>query len=190
MSGRLVPLVPADLDDDQRAVYDAIAGGPRAQGKQVFALKDHRGALNGPFGIMLHAPGLGLPLQDLGAAIRYRTLMSARCREIAILIVATATASDFEWYAHERVGRSIGLTDVELDALRDGTFTSEDPIEVGVADLTTAVLGGQDLTDAEYAGLRAVLGERTLIEVTALVGYYRTLADLMRVFTVVAPQED
>ena len=78
----------------------------RTAGPQHFALADQDGALVGPFGIMLHAPALGGPLQDLGAAIRYRTSLSAQVREIAILSIAAATDSAFERYAHERVGRA------------------------------------------------------------------------------------
>ncbi|WP_239460169.1 carboxymuconolactone decarboxylase family protein [Nocardioides daejeonensis] len=43
--------------------------------------------------------------------------MTDRGREIAILMVAVATASDFEWYAHERVGLAVGLSEAELAAL-------------------------------------------------------------------------
>jgi hypothetical protein len=101
-------LVPADLDDQQRALYDAIAGGPRAAGPRLFALTDAAGRLNGPFNAMLFAPEVGTALQDLGAAIRYRSSLTARIREMAILAVAAHWDSAFERYAHEAVGRAAG----------------------------------------------------------------------------------
>ena len=85
---RLASLTKDQLDPEQLELYQRILGGPRASGPQHFALTDESGALVGPFGIMLHAPALGRPLQDLGAAIRYQTGLSARVREIAILSVA------------------------------------------------------------------------------------------------------
>lgn len=181
MTERLRRLAPPDLTAAQAELYEAIAGGPRAQGRQFFELKDTNGGLNGPFGVMLHVPGLGMPLQDLGAAIRYRTSLSDRVREIAILIVAVETRCDFEWHAHAPIGKHAGLTDDELADLRRGVFAGSDRIEAAVVDLSQVVLTGVDPDDERYAVWRDVLGETGLLELVVLVGYYRTLADLMRV---------
>ena len=68
MHGRLPWPTPDELDEPRRAVYDAIAGGPRAAGPQAFRLTDDDGRLEGPFNAMLVSPGVGLALQELGAA--------------------------------------------------------------------------------------------------------------------------
>ncbi len=187
---RLPRLTPDRLDDEQRAVYDAIAGGPRAAGPQAFPLTDEDGALNGPFGVMLHAPSVGAALQDLGSAIRYRTELSARVREIAILQVAVATDSRFEWWAHERVGRQAGLTDLELTWLANGApLELTEPDEQAAHDFVTAVLRGPSLSAEDYSRAEVALGRRTLVELTVLIGYYRLLAETMHVFAVGVPGE-
>ena len=182
---RLPDLTPADLSDAQRALYDAIVGGPRGSGPQHFALTTADGALTGPFGVMVHEPALGAPLQELGSAIRYATGLTARVREIAILTVAAATGSAFERYAHERVGRAVGLTDSELAALGEGRFATDDAVEESAYALCRRLLDGRSrLTDEEYAELAGVLGSTTVTELVVLVGYYRTLAQLLDVFDV------
>ncbi|WP_433171447.1 carboxymuconolactone decarboxylase family protein [Actinoallomurus sp. CA-150999] len=187
---RLPRLTRAELDEEQLALHQLITAGPRAAGPQHFAIQDGQGALHGPFGVMLHAPGLGTPLQELGSAVRYRTRMSARTREIAILAVATATGSAFERYAHERVGRAAGLSETELAALRDGTFTSADPVETAAYVLCLRLLGDHHpWSDAEYGAAADALGRECVLELTVLVGYYRTLAQLMDVFGVGAPTQ-
>src|SRR4051794_30937092 len=100
---RLAKFRPGDLDHEQRQLYDAIAGGPRAQGPQLFQLVDDDGCLEGPFNALLLQPGLGQALQALGAAVRYETSPPDRAREVAILVVAHHWRSGFEWYAHEAV---------------------------------------------------------------------------------------
>ena len=188
---RLVGLTKDQLDADQLDLYQQIVSGPRSSGPQHFPLCDAKGALNGPFGIMLHAPPLGRPLQELGAAIRYQTGLNARLREIAILSVAAATGSAFERYAHERVGRAIGLTDTELSALADGSFTSDDPVEMAAYRLCELLNNGElPLTDERFADLRAALGHTALIELIVLAGYYRTLSQLLHVFDVGVPLQD
>ncbi|HEY0641913.1 MAG TPA: carboxymuconolactone decarboxylase family protein [Nocardioides sp.] len=187
---RLPDLTPAELTADQRAVHDAIASGPRAAGPQHFPLVDASGALTGPFGVMVHEPALGAPLQELGSALRYATGLTDRVREVAILAVAAATGSAFETYAHTRVGRAAGLSDDELRALAAQAFTSTDPAEQAAYDLCRRLLEDRSrLTDAEYADLVEALGTRTLTELVVLVGYYRTLAQLLDVFDVGVPEE-
>lgn len=189
MSERLRRLTPADLDEAQRAVYEAIAGGDRAKGTQHFPLKADDGSLNGPFGVMLHAPGLGMTLQQLGADIRFRTDLPLRLREIVILQVAHAVGSPFEWWAHERVGRAAGLTEVELMQLSLGSFQSDDEHESAAFAFCAVLLSSSTVSDAEFAAASSVLSTSQMIDLTVLVGYYRTLAQMMEVFAIGTPTE-
>ena len=188
MSRRLPNLTPGELTEAQHIVYDGITGGDRLKGTQHFPVVAQDGSLTGPFGIMLHAPGVGDVLQQLGAAIRYRTGLSPRVREIAILLVGAAMGSDYEWWAHERVARAVGFTDEELKQLSAGGFDSRDQQEQAAADLCRTLISGAAVTDDDYARYRDVLGVEAVIELTTLVGYYRTLAQLMAVFDIGIPE--
>src|SRR4051794_23004559 len=117
---RLSNPTPDQLDADQRALYDEIAGGPRSTGPQLFELTDRQGRLNGPFGIMLHSPAVGSALQAVGAAVRYRSVLPDRMRELAILVVAAHWDSDFERYSHIPLARHAGLTEAEVAGLVGG----------------------------------------------------------------------
>lgn len=187
---RLLRLRPEDLDTEQRALYRSIVEGPRASGVQHFSLTDDEGCLEGPFGIMLHAPGVGAALQELGAAIRYRTGLSDRVREVAILQVAVATDCSFEWYAHERVGRAAGLTDDELEAVRAGAPRPLDTTERAAVDVVAALLGAGTLSAEQHDAAASVLGTTALVELIALVGYYRLLAQALNAFGVGPPVDD
>jgi 4-carboxymuconolactone decarboxylase len=197
---RIPKLEPSALDDDQRSLYDAIAGGRRAQGPQLFRLADAQGRLEGPFNAFLLQPRLGSALQALGSSVRYDTGLDDRCREIAILVVAAHWRSDFEWYAHEAVGRSVGLSDTELAAVQDVGLSDTDLAparDVGHAALTgreavvartvAALVARGDLDDAEYREAVSQVGTAGVFELLTLVGYYATLALQLRVFRVPAP---
>ncbi len=203
-AGRLPVLRPGDLDDAQQELYRAIAHGPRAQGPQAFRLVDDDGGLAGPFNAFLLQPALGAALQEVGAAVRYRTGLTDRCREIAILVVAAHWDSAFEQHAHEAIGRRAGLTEAELAAIRAGTApdTLADGTERMVARTAQLLVADGDLDDDAYAAAVADLGgsglggsrlggsglgEARLFELLTLVGYYATLALQLRVFRVPAP---
>ena len=184
---RIPKLAPSALDNEQRALYDAITGGRRAQGPQLFRLADPEGRLEGPFNAFLLQPRLGSALQALGSSVRYDTGLDDRCREIAILVVAAHWQSDFEWYAHEAVARSVGLADAELAAIRAGHDAELAGREAVVARTAAALLTRGDLEDAEYREAVEHLGPAGLFELLTLVGYYATLALQLRVFRVPAP---
>jgi 4-carboxymuconolactone decarboxylase len=59
-SGTRIPkLGPSSLDNEQRSLYDAIVGGRRARGPQLFRLADEEGRPEGPFNAFLLQPRLG-----------------------------------------------------------------------------------------------------------------------------------
>ena len=185
---RLAKLVPADLDADQRSLYDSITGGPRGQNPQVFMLTNSEGGLEGPFNAMLLCPPLGTALQGLGAAARYGSGLADRAREIVILVVAHHWGSEFEVHAHEAVGTAVGLNPGELALLREGRFTElADPLERRIALTAHALTAHDDLDDAEYVAAVDAVGPAGVFEITTIVGYYATLALQLRVYRVPAP---
>lgn len=180
---RIRPLTPAELAPAQELLYGAITGGPRGQGPQHFALTAEDGSLRGPFDLMLRSPAVGTAQQELGAAIRYRTAFSDRAREVAILLVAARWDSAFEREAHEAIARGIDFTDAELTAIRAGDVSAFAGVERAVGEATLHLLDG-DLADDAWDAASTALGIDGVFELTALVGYYATLALQLRVFRV------
>jgi 4-carboxymuconolactone decarboxylase len=182
---RLPRLSPGELTGDQRALYAAIAGGPRAGGP--FPLADAAGVLTGPFNAMLFAPEAGQALQRLGAAVRYETTVGDLVRELAILAVAARWDCAFERYAHEPAARAAGATDAQLAAVA-ARRRPRGLDETGAAALrfVFALLDG-DVDDVTYAEVVPIIGNRVAVELTTLVGYYATLALQLRVFRVPVP---
>jgi 4-carboxymuconolactone decarboxylase len=179
---RLEAIPPDRQTPSQRTLYDRIVSGPRAAGPQHFALTSSDGGLQGPFNAFLLSPAVGASLERVGAAVRFETGLSDRTRELAILAVAAHWDSAFEWAAHEGVGRSVGLTSPEIDAVRRGEVPAlPDEREVASAHLVAALLRG-DVSDEEWARWAEPLGSAAVFELTSLVGYYATLALQMRVF--------
>jgi 4-carboxymuconolactone decarboxylase len=172
-------LRPDELDPAARRVYDAIAAGPRAGS----GLVQDDGSLRGPFDAMLRHPAVGEPLQALGAALRYAGDLSDRARELVILRVAGVRDSAFERAAHEPIARRAGLTDDQLAGLAaDAVVAWPDPVEHAADTAARALARHEPVDDETYRAWVDVLGEAGLVEVTALVGYYGLLADLLRLF--------
>jgi 4-carboxymuconolactone decarboxylase len=190
VSERLPPRRPDQLSEGQRSVYLAITGGRRADGPKLFETTGPDGELLGPFAAMVAHPVVGEPLQRLGEALRYETSLPAPAREVVILTVAAHHRSEYEWYAHAAVARDIGLPDEVVEALRVG---EEPPGADGAAraawHLAAVQLRRERLGDEAFAAAEAALGTTGIVEVTALVGYYSLLAQLIDVFRLAPPAE-
>ena len=189
---RLAVLSSDEMTADQLDLYRDILAGPRGQGPRAVPLASGAGGLAGPFNAMLYAPPVGHALQELGAAIRFRSELAPRIREMAILVVAQAWDSAYERASHEPIGREAGLTDEEIEALRDGADPGFADKQEQAAYAVVRALPGPgpdtaDLDDEQYDTAVAALGERALVELSALVGYYATLALQLRIFRVPAP---
>ena len=186
---RLAVLSSDEMTAEQLDLYREILGGPRGQGPRAVLLSSGAGGLAGPFNAMLYAPPVGHALQELGAAIRFRTQLAPRIREMAILVVAQAWDSEYERASHEPIGREAGLTEPEIEALRVGADPGFADKQEQVAYSVVRALTGPaaDLDDQQYATAAAELGEPALVELSTLVGYYATLALQLRIFRLPAP---
>ncbi|GAA4153371.1 hypothetical protein GCM10022251_22410 [Phytohabitans flavus] len=179
---------PETLTGPRRALYDAIAGGPRRQQRGQVPIADEQGRLLGPFGLMLIAPEVGDAVQRLGAALRFQSGLSPRVRELAILTVAVATGCEFEWWAHEQAALAAGLDPAQLQSILDGSLPEGlTGAEREAARVCLALAHRHRLDDDEYASAERTLGPVTLAELTWLVGYYSTLALALAVFAPPSP---
>ncbi|MPZ63603.1 MAG: carboxymuconolactone decarboxylase family protein [Propionibacteriales bacterium] len=187
--GRLPLLSPDELQADQRALYESIAGGPRATGP--FALVDDEGRLMGPFNALLHAPGIGAAVERLGVALRFEGTLDARTRELVICAVAAHWASDYEWRAHSRVARSVGVAPAELTALQERRVPDGlSAAEASALRLAGALLGDRAVGADVYDEVVAHHGHEGVVELGILVGYYQLLAGVLAAADVPAPADD
>jgi 4-carboxymuconolactone decarboxylase len=175
MSTRFPPIPPEAMDDAQRAVFEAIAAGPR-------------GKVSGPFNVLLRAPAVADAAQRLGAGLRFSGLLDDRLREIAICTVARRWAAQYEWFAHQPIAVKAGVDPAALERLRHGQNPEfADPLEQLVWRLSLSVLERGRLHDAEFAEGREALGEARLVELLVVLGYYTLLSFVLNVGEVPVP---
>jgi 4-carboxymuconolactone decarboxylase len=172
---RYKKLDPAALDADQKRIWDEIASGPR-------------GTVPAPLQIWLRSPVLAENAQRLGAFCRYGTSLEPRLSELAILVTARHWTAHYEWYAHEKFARKAGIGDAAIAAIasrRTPVFTRED--ERAVYDFCSAYYRDHRVDDATYARALALLGERGVVDLVGIMGYYALISMTLNVFEVPVP---
>jgi len=187
--GRLAHLAPADLNPDQRVLYDYLQAGPLPWAKQSgFTAQDEAGRLIGPFNAFLHSPRISRAYNDLLGVERAQTELSAPTREIVILTVGVEWKADYEVYAHVAVARSVGVSDVVITALLESRTTGDFTAEQAAAHaFTQQLVRTREVDDPTYARAESVFGTRGVIDMVHLIGLYLTTCALLNAFTIPAP---
>jgi len=166
---KLIPL--ENLTPEQRVLADAIRSGPRAAMKSSAASKP--GPLGGPFNVWLRSPGMGNIIQQLGAEIRFRSSLPSRLNEMAILITARKWTSQYEWHAHHKVALEAGLDPVVAEAIAQGRRPAKmSADEAIVFDFSRELHETQGVSDATYKAALDRFGERGVVDLIAVNGFY------------------
>ena len=170
------PDIPRDqLTEAQKEVNDAIASGPR-------------GGVRGPFGPLLRSPELTDRVQKLGEYLRFNSSLSPRLNEMAILINARTWESKYEWFAHKPLAVKGGLAESITDDLAQNKRPSNmKPDEEVVYDMCMALHMAHFVDDALFKRAVSVLGERGVIDLVAVSGYYTLISMVLNVAEVPLP---
>jgi 4-carboxymuconolactone decarboxylase len=163
-----------ELSAEQAALFDAIAS--------------TRGVVPTPFHVLAESPQLASLTQALGAFCRYRTGLSPKLSELAVLITAAHWGAEYEYAVHAPEARKAGVPDAVIDALRDGKTPSfEDDESRLIHAFATTFYATHDVPDDLFGEALARFGRRRVVELAGVLGYYSGLAMLLRIFRVAAP---
>ena len=148
-----------------------------------------RGRVPAPMHAWLRNPELARRGQRLGELLRYETSLAPRLSELAILVTARHWSSHYEWMAHKRDGLKAGMDPEVVAAIaarRPPPLRDEE--ERAVFDVATSLFATRRVPEALYRRGVEVLGERGLVELVALVGYYSMVALTLNAFEIGLPE--
>jgi 4-carboxymuconolactone decarboxylase len=185
-----IPLLPVtDLTDDQDKMLQSITGGKRGQGRPLEDFIYADGSFRGPFNAWLHSPESGERAQKLGESLRFDNAMPPTLRELAIICVAVHWRSQYEWWAHARIGLREGLAQEVIDAIKAGEEPPE--TEPGVQAVTAFIrelLDQRRVSDETYDAVHQHLGVQGTVDLVTLIGYYGMVSANLNVFQVPMPE--
>jgi 4-carboxymuconolactone decarboxylase len=159
---RFAPLKAEELNPAQKAWADMIAVPPR-NGK--FA--------NPPYRAYIRNPDLAPRLSALSDYLRWNTSLPPRLSELAILITARQWTAQYEWFAHYPLALKGGLDpkvagDIAIGKRPDNMKDDE----AALYDLAIALYRDKRVPDAVYAAARDKFGERGIMDIIGIIGYY------------------
>jgi 4-carboxymuconolactone decarboxylase len=157
-----------DLDEIGKAAYDRGTN----PGATMMGLQ-------GPAGIQLYTKAAP-HLVALNQYLRFKSGISPRIREIAILTTAREMDSQFEWAAHEPEARSVGVPVNVVEAIKHRRVTTGlDDADATVIELGRQIWRTHKVTSELFAHAKGLFGPHMLIDIVLLMGNYATTAALL-----------
>lgn len=166
---RMPPIPEGQLSPEQsKAVADIVAG--------------PRGSLVGPFIPLLRSPDFMNRLQKTGEYLRFNSAFETRLSELAILITARAWSQNFEWHHHRPIAEKAGLRIDIIAAIADGRRPEAMGMdEATIYDFLDELCRTRTVSDATYKRTVGMFGEKGVIDLIGIHGYYSLLAMILNV---------
>lgn len=166
---RFKPLTYEEMTREQRLMIEHLLQGERA-------------STGGPFNVFLRSPELGDIAQQLGARVRFHSSLSDRLKEMAILMIARDWTAQYEWYAHKRLALQAGLKPDLVDAIAAGKRPAAmAPDESALYTFVTELLDTRQVDDPTFRAAVAAFGERGVVDLIGLMGYYQLVSMALNV---------
>ncbi len=168
---RFKPLVESDMSEAQLKAVRDFAGG-------------RRGRFNpdGPNALLLRSPELMSRAQRVGEYLRYESSLPPRLNEFAILITARQWDAQMEWFAHHPLALKAGLASaIAADLAQGKRPVGMKDDEEAIYQFCTELHGTRAVSEPTFKGVADKFGERGVIDLIGLTGYYTMLAMVLNV---------
>ena len=171
-----MPPIPADkLTDAQKKSIELLSEGAPPGGAP-------RNVSAGPWVPLLRSPELLNRLQRMGSYLRYESAFEPRLSEFVILLTARNWSNQYEWYAHQQLAVKAGVAPSVTQEIAEGRRPRGMSVDEEIVyDFIDELIRNKSVSDPTYARVRDKFGERGIIDLIAINGYYSLLAAVLNV---------
>ena len=130
------------------------------------------------FNMISHAESCLKPVMKLGGTLLGKLKLDPKLRELCLLHAVNLVGGEYEWVQHEPIARDLGASDAQIAALRanDGASFCFNPAERAALRFTREVVMDVKASEATLAQARTHFGDREIVELIVLAGFYTMLA--------------
>ena len=137
------------------------------------------------FRMMAHSPSYLEQYCRLGGAIRHKGELDPIVRELAITRTGILCEAPYEIVAHKRIGKNVGVTDEQNEALENWqAATCFDETQRAALAFTDEIVKLKKPTDATFKSVAAKLTPAALVELQLSVGFYIMTSKFLETFEI------
>jgi alkylhydroperoxidase family enzyme len=134
--------------------------------------------------MLLHSPPVAEGWLAFLTAIRQKSGLAARVRELVIMRVAVLNAAEYEFQAHLPFAQKAGVTEAQVAALRTGDTTLFEGPERAALAYADAMTRSIRVPDDVFAAVRRHFDDGGIVELTATVGAYNLVSRFLEALAI------
>jgi 4-carboxymuconolactone decarboxylase len=164
---RMPPIPPDKYDEAQKREAEAF---------QVA----RKGPVFGPFSVLIRSPELMTTYRVQGDYLRLKPSIGTKLSELVILLTAREWTQDYEWYVHAPIALRQGISQEIIDAIAEGRRPTGMSEEQEICyDFSIELHRNRRISDATYERAVKRFGEKGVLDIAGINGYYASLAMAM-----------
>jgi len=137
------------------------------------------------FKTLANHPKLAGRFARWGDQILFRSSLSPRDRELAILRTGWLCRATYEWHHHVAIARDhAGMTEADIDLARAGPVAASTAADDVLLRAVDELVGDHFITDTTWAALATRLDQQQLMELVFTVGNYTMVSMALNSFGV------
>lgn len=151
------------IPQDKQQFYDEIA--------------KYRGHVARPFKALLNSPEIATKIASLGEELRYvSSTINSEIREIITLTISKIQNCEYVWTHHVASAREAGIREEVIETIQNNIPPRKLLPKEGVfVQFTKELLENTKISNATYSAVEHLLGQKALIDLIAIIGYYNML---------------
>jgi alkylhydroperoxidase family enzyme len=123
--------------------------------------------------MLMWSPGMAEAFIDFNDAVRYKISLSNIMRQMIILRAGHLCDAPYELHHHTRIAREVGMSDAQLEAVKEGPNAAAlDATQKLALLVTDDIVKDRRVSDANLPVAIKVFGENGLQEILMLAGCY------------------
>jgi 4-carboxymuconolactone decarboxylase len=164
---RLPTIPPAKYDEVQKKAAEEFLA---ARKVPVF----------GPFEPLMHSPEVMTVARQMGDYLRYKSAIGTTLSELVILVTSREWGQDYEWHVHAPIALKQGIKKEIVDAIAEGRRPAGMSEEEEICyEFSTELHRNKRVSDMTYDRAVKRFGEKGVVDLAAINGYYTFLAMAM-----------
>ncbi len=142
----------------------------------------YQSSFAGPTNVMLRSPVVGDLEYKTYTELRTHSPLPRKVQEFAVMMVGREWTVQFQWYVHSRAAIQAGLPKEVADAVMAGKRPSGmKPDEEATYNFCEELLKSKRVSDATYKAAVDQFGERGVVDLISVMGYFHTVAMMLNV---------
>ena len=154
------------------------------QGLEMANRAKVEGSVLNIFKVLLNHPKLVRAWGRFGNYILGGSTLSARERELAILRIGWLNQAVYEWEQHVRIGKAAGITDAEVERVKEGAKAGWNTHEAAILQAADDLYENSVVSDATWNTLAATYNRQQMMDLVFSIGQYNLVSWALNSFGV------